>query len=321
MKKFILAIFMAVCASGMHAQTEDVDTVNINVEVPSEELSGDNEEQDIKPNLKNSKKMSAPKSKDNFEDMEAMFRRFNAMAMANQQVETKTDNSKIYFPVEGKRKFWRRHHIVQQISISGLTGDDKDAEEEEPTGKVSGEDYQDQQDKHKDGHLGGSIDLSFLLVPGVIEGDNLRINKFGVGYSLGLIAAFDNQKHYGVTCDFLFKLGVETGYAHKMGIGLDALLGTGKSGGISYEISDDAKDDDDIYADPYTKWCLKYGAQLWIRSSLLSSGIANTNVRLFVRYVYSPNPEPDYETYNGGVIINNWMEESWQIGLALCYEF
>ena len=314
MKKLALAILMAVCVSGMHAQTNN--DGNVNVEA-TDSLSGANEAN----SPKNSDAQNI-KSKDNFDEMASMFRQFNAMAMANQQVETKTDYSNICFPVEGKRKFWRRHHIVQQISISGLTGNDKDAEEEEPaTSNVDADEYQDEQNKHDAGHFGGSIDLSFLFVPGVIEGDNLRINKFGAGYSLGLIAAFDNQKHYGTTCDFLFKLGVETGYAHKMGFGLDALLGTGKSGGISYDIDDDMKDEDEIYADPYTKWCLKYGAQLWIRSGLLSSAIANTNVRLFIRYVYSPNPEPDFETYDGGITINNWMEESWQVGLALCYEF
>jgi hypothetical protein len=320
MKKFVLAIFMAVCASGMHAQTKDVDTVNINVEAPSEELSDSTGATDSKSSKK--AKIEKKTSKDNLEEMASLLRQFNAIAMANQQ--EKTDYSKIYFPVEGKNKFMRRHHVVQQMALSLMGGGDNDSDEDDgsPVSNLSDEDYSDQQEKY-DGkpNFGFSVDLSFLFIPGVIEGDNLRINKFGAGYSLGLVAAFDKQEHYGVSCDFLLKLGAETGYAHKMGIGMDLLFGTGKSGGMSYDVPDNLKDDDDIYAESYSSWCLKYGTQLWVRSSLLSSGINNTNVRLFIRYVYSKNPNPETERYEGGTTINNWMEESWQVGLQLCYEF
>lgn len=312
MKKFVLAIiFMAVCASGMHAQT-DVDTVNINVEATSEELSNANGASGSK-----SSKIEKKESIDNYEYGVASLQKFNAVALANQRAATSPNER--YFPLERKSKY----HHVQKLYVSFMGGGDDDGEDNTSCSakNFSNDEYEEQQEKFNKGNFGISVDYSFGIYPGTIEGDNIKINKYGFGYDLGVVAAFDNQEHYGVTCDFLLKAGIETGYGHKMGIGFDLLGGTGKSGGMSYYLDDDLKDWDDIDTDSYSKWCLKYGAQLWIRTSILSTGIKNSNIRLFIRYVNSPNPGPEQEPYKGGVKLNNWLKESWQYGLQLCYEF
>jgi hypothetical protein len=315
-RKFFAIIFMAVCASGMHAQTEDVDTVNINVEVPSEELSGDNEA-DSSPKSSKKPKVEKKTSIDNYEYGVASLQKFNSMAMANQKTDVPNER---YFPLDGKKS---KYHRVQKLYISFMGGSDNDGGDDTSCSaqNFSSDDYEDQQENFNKGNFGISIDYSFGIYPGAVDGDSIKINKYGFGYDLGLVAAFDKQDHYGITCDFLLKAGIETGYGHKMGIGFDFLGGTGKSGGMSYYLDDDLKDWDDIDSEPYSKWCLKYGAQLWIRTSLLSTGIKNSNIRLFIRYVNSLNPGPEQEPYEGGVKLNNWLKESWQYGLQLCYEF
>ncbi len=268
---------------------------------------------------------------DNYEDVAGMVGHFNSLALANQASST-DDYKNILFPVEGKSKFMQKHHVTQRLEISMIVGKDKNENIEEDASS----DFQDNSDgvdnlsKYENKtNFGLNIGYSLVFVPGHIEGDQLRLNKFGFGYSAGLVASFDKQDYYGVTCDFLLKLGVETGNGHQMGIGIDALVGTGKScGNLYYSGLDDSSGnnepaDESVYedwAEPYTAWCFKYGAQLWVRSNLLRTSLSNTDIRLFARYVYSVNPNNINELEKYG-IDDVWSGESWQFGITFCYSF
>lgn len=225
---------------------------------------------------------------------------------------TVPDPGTIVKPIMGKSKFARSHYIYQTVDISTIAGSDKDshaassgndAADGAAAGLLSGL------------NLGLNIGYSLIFVPGKINGDNLEFNRFGFAYSTGLVASFDRQDDSEVTCDFLFKLGIESGNGHALGIGIDGLIGGGKTLGALYDFSDDNPEPED-----YTAWCFKYGAQLWIKTNLLSTSIKNTDVLIFARYVHSvdPNRNVDFQSQN---VYNYWMEESWQFGITLRYNF
>ena len=143
-------------------------------------------------------------------------------------------------------------------------------------------------------------------------------NNFGFAVNTGFIFAYDRQKRYDTTFDFLWKLGLEAGYQHTMGVELDFLLGTGKTCG-DYVFTTNDENNPEIEV-PYTSWCMKYGFQLSLRSNILRMQIKDTDVRLFARYVYSKNPENEQELWNDGIDCL-WKEESWSFGLSFCYSF
>ena len=299
-KVFMAMFIMTFCVCGMQAQSNN----------ESEEIA-----EDTTPKTK-------PKS-DNYEDIAKLLQQLNS---ANFKQKTTDDYKNILYPIEGKSKFARRHHMIQQLEISALGGSDNDQDFSEgtPIGNQGSRDYDNDRYEGKM-NFGLNIGYSFVCIPGHIEGNQLRVNKFGFGYSLGLITSFDKQDHYGVTCDFLGKIGVEAGNGHQMGVGVDFLLGSGKScGNFYYPIDEndsgaDYYDDEDL-TEPYTAWCFKYGAQLWVRSNLLKTSIGNTDVRLFARYVYSVDPHKN-STISNNTVENYWVEESWQFGLTFCYTF
>jgi len=118
----------------------------------------------------------------------------------------------------------------------------------------------------------------------------------------------------------MLKLGIETGYGHNMGIGFDILLGTGKSAG-DYVIYYNDDGEIESLSQPFTKWCFKRGAQFWVRTGMLGTALKNTDIRLFARYVYSQEPDPDPDIAESPGIFTVWQEESWQFGLTFCYTF
>lgn len=299
MKKIFLAIFMVVWANGMFAQTFDkVNEVN-----DSTEVAPTPEEPAVEPAAS-----SNPK-----EEMMRMWATFQQYAIAAQRDTTPIITR---VPLTGRHKFARHNYITQRLEISLIGGKDGDLDEGRTGGTTIGGDDDDQQND-EDVNFGLNVGYSVVIVPGRINGDMLELNKLGWGYSFGIIASFDHQKDYGTTCDFLAKIGIEAGNGHKMGIGFDALIGTGKTAGDYIVMS---KVDNDYFDFPYTSWCFKYGAQLWVRSSLLHASIENTDIRLFARYVYSKNPEDEMELIQSG-IIPEWKEESWSFGLTFCYNF
>lgn len=299
MKKIVLLALMAVCANGMFAQTEDGEANETANEIVN------------KPKAKFSE-MSK-------EDMAKLWKAFQSYAMESQN-DTTPDLSEV--PVYGKTKFMRRNYISQRLEISIIGGTDNDLEDSD--GLKSSYKTSDDVDDAKDGksyfNYGLNIGYSVVIVPGKVNGDMLKLNRFGLGYSFGLVASFDRQEHYGTTCDVLAKIGAEAGNGHKLGIGVDFLVGGGKTAGeYEFDVEDD-KGNVENEVLPYTSWCFKYGAQLWVRSKLLSVSLKDTDVRLFARYVYSVNPEDEDALAKSGIACN-WMEESWSFGLTFCYTF
>ena len=240
-------------------------------------------------------------------------------------------------PIQGRTKFTRRHHIFQRLEISAMGGSDQQED-------LDMDDHSDQLENGQNSdpnqvHLGLNFGYSLGFIPGRIVDDKLRLNSFGFGYSFGFIAAVDSQEKFGATCDFLAKLGVETGYNHAFGIGIDALIGGGTSAvTMAFDASDDASTDainapdapdapDASYSQPMTdydtRWCLKYGFQISLRSNLLHANIKNTDVRIFARYIYSVDPTNDNDFMFDGKQIGYyvWSPDSWQIGLSFCHEF
>ena len=295
---------MMVWVNGMFAQT-NVEFQELN---DTTEVAPDNPE--VEP-------QSQPATGNtDMEEIKALLQKFNESALAEQQLK-KLDYSRIYKPLYGKRD---RFYKFQQLEISILAGTDKKEDE----------DHQDEMDEAKKGNdinpgksvnTGFNVSWSMGFIPGKIEGDSLHLNRFGFGYSLGVLAAMDSQEKYGTTFDLMAKIGVETGYGHAMGAGADLLFGTGKSA-VTMEVPLTA---DYIYTEHDTEWCFKYGFQLWIRTSLLHANIKNTNVRFFVRYVYSKDPTDDADLdFNDDGFLSGyyiWNPESWQVGLTFCYEF
>ena len=220
------------------------------------------------------------------------------------------------FPVMGKTKFAQSHYIYQTVEVSTIAGKDKDPDNGDEGEDVNHDGKNDNiPDVISNLNLGMNIGYSLIFVPGTIKGDQLEINRFGFAYSTGFIAAFDRQDNYDVTCDFLGKLGVETGNGHALGIGVDFLFGGGKSAGTIYDL-----DDEELTPEHYTMWCLKYGAQVWLKTNLFTTSIKNTDVLAFARFVHSQNPMNDQELLNYN-LVNQWVEESWQFGVTLRYRF
>lgn len=237
-------------------------------------------------------------------------------------------NTRVSVPIQGKSRFARRHLIYQELGISTIAGKDKDMDSDDSDGdsKGSGSKLSGLPDLQNQLNFGLNVDYTLKFVPGTIKGDMLELNRMGFAYSLGLVAAFDHQDKYEVTCDFMGKFGVETGNNHPLGVGFDALVGTGKSSGSLYFIDDaddgknDDDDDDDDDDDPihYTAWCFKFGGQFWVKTNLLTSGLKNTDILLFARFVYSVDPHNDKNDNN---VISIWNEESWSFGVTLRYRF
>ena len=299
---------MVVCVNGMFAQTNN----EIN---DSDIVSGESVKHEA---TTTNKSQSFTK-----EDMVKLWKEFQNYAAEAQNEERVTLSS---VPISGKTKFTRRHYITQRLEISVIGGSDTDNEESGELHAVykNEDDVDETLREGTNFNYGLNIGYSLVLVPGQINGEMLELNKLGFGYSLGFVASFDRQDYYGTTCDILSKIGIEAGNGHKMGIGLDFLIGTGKSAGeYSFFLKDENPDGNNEIEQkdlPYTSWCLKYGGQLWVRSNLLKASIKNTDIRLFARYVYSKNPEDENKLMDNGIICN-WMTESWNFGLTFCYTF
>lgn len=302
-RKFYIVLCMMVCVNGMFAQTSesnvDQDTTEVSPPAHPEVEPAD--------------------SNNDMKELIHLLRAFHENALAEQQL-AKPDYTKQYVPAYGKG-FWRKHQITQRLEISILGGAD---DQEDP------DDNQDYADDLRSGdesndthgtHFGFNVGYSLVFVPGKLEGDQLRLNRFGFGYSLGFIASVDHQDKYNTTCDILSKIGIEAGNHHAMGIGVDFLIGTGTSA-VTAVFEEMGANGNDLYGYD-TEWCLKYGFQLWVRSNLLHANIKNTDVRLFARYVHSKDPTNDNDFVVEGKELGYylWSPDSWQFGLTFCYDF
>jgi len=336
MKKKILFIMLGimVCVNGMYAQTSDEPKINTVAPQVSEDEDSlvaeaprfdadDEPEADDAPKARTAKPKhkKVAQTRDNMEELKELLREFNKNALAESQQE-QPDYDNMYVPIKGRTKFTRRNYITQRLEISVLGGSDKAEDPEDDGGGMA--DYKDDvksgdtDDPHSF-NMGLNVGYSLVFVPGHIEGDRLKLNRFGFAYSLGFIASVDKQDKYGATCDLLTKIGVETGNGHAMGIGADLLVGSGTSPvTMCFDLGEDGE-----FTDYDTRWCLKYGFQLWVRSNLLHANIKNTDIRLFARYVTSIDPTDDNDFIIDGRDCGYymWSPDSWQFGLTFCYNF
>ena len=221
----------------------------------------------------------------------------------------------ILMPIAGKTKFARSHYIYQTVDISTLGGSNKSHDDPDEDASKAGAAAERVGDLLSDMHFGMNFGYSIIFVPGEIKGDMLEINRFGFAYSTGFLASFDRQKDCDVACDFHAKIGVEAGTEHVLGVGINGLIGGGKSLGAIYDL------DFNVETEPqdYTAWCFKCGAEIWLKTNLLSTAIKNTDVLIFARFVYSKDPQTI--EYDPKTNYNFWMEEAWKFGVTVRYKF
>jgi len=248
---------------------------------------------------------------------------YKELARAIQEISLQNEKEQVQEPIVHRRtdSFSRHVHTSQRLGIAVLGGTDNDSEDTSTLKNNYNTDEDEQEAAENDGQFneGLSLDYTFSFILGRTDKNNIFTpNKFGFSVNTGFVFAFDKQNRYGTTFDFLFKLGLETGYEHPLGLEFDFLLGTGKScGDFIYTVvnEDGAEEDMNI---PYTEWCLKRGFQLSVRSNLLHTQIKNTDIRLFVRYIDSKNPKDDAQLSKDG-ITNKWQEQGWSFGLLFSY--
>ena len=316
MKKLLFVAFMAMFCLGSAAQNEYESEVDEFVEVDSTEV----EEQSGSKT-----KHTVPKQDDSavtaqLAEVSALINQLKELTLnGGDSVVDVREFTDIYKPIRGKSKFARRHYIYQTLDISPSINHDHDSDQPEYTSK--GQEVDDDQLSSPIGY-GLNFGYSLYFVPGREENEQLRLNRMGVAYNLGLVFSVGKQDKYGVTCNFLLKTGIETGNGHPMGIGFDILGGYGKSTGDCYLTVYDENDEDDL-AQPYTEWCWQYGAQLWLRTNLLKTAINNAEMLIFARLVRSVNPNngesvriDDKTSFD-----NYWKEEQWSFGATFRYYF
>jgi hypothetical protein len=176
-------------------------------------------------------------------------------------------------------------------------------------------------------NVGANFGYSVVFVPGYQENDQLLLNRFGFAYSVGVIFQFDNEKKVGVTCDFLGKIGVETGFNKPIGVGVDFLFGGGKTAQAVVDVTNvdfENPDVDDLIITQENLWCAKTGTQLWLRLNFLTKSVNNFDTALFTRFVYSFRPYSDAEYAHRAEMYDEiafWQHESWSFGFTMTYFF
>ena len=299
-KLFLIALCAMLCFGSASAQQIDSDEV-----APTEIVDSTPQ----KPARKHVPEYVKQEDESVKAQLEALSQKLNQLLLS--QEDTVKIPEDIYVPIKGKNKFTRRNHIYQTLDVSPTISTDKNTELPESTsnGKEIDEDQ---------------LDSPTVFVPGRIENDQLKLNRMGFAYNVGLVASFSRQEKYGTTCNFLLKTGIETGNGHMMGIGFDLLGGYGKSTGDTYLIVYDKNTDEDDLASPYTEWCWQYGAQLWMRCNFLQPVMKNTEMLVFARCVKSKRPGDlnDTEFVSDTWSYDNyWKDESWSFGIIIRYKF
>ncbi len=239
------------------------------------------------------------------------------LAVLTKNGEAVTDDSEKerYAPLKGRSKFTRRNYIYQTLDVSPHVSTDNDPNL--PAQTSNGKDVDTKQLESPTG-FGMNFGYSLIFVPGHVEGDKLLLNKMGFAYSIGASTSFSKQDKYGTTCNFLLKLGIEAGNGHALGFGFDFLGGYGKSAGDSYQLEYQDYEEDDL-AEPYTKWCWQYGSQVWMRTNLIKTVLANTEILIFAKFIVSVDPTNDETMIKGYDYF--WKDETWSFGVTFRYRF
>ena len=273
------------------------------------------------------------------EDLQALIAVLNNQT-GNEKRNVLPAENNIFVPLNKKGKF-TGHHVCQRLELSVLGGKDKSAQDyalsemgidqskSEGIEKAgSDQEFTDNLiDKTSGFNIGANFGYSVVFVPGYQEDNQLLLNRFGFAYSAGIIFQFDNDKKSGVTCDFLGKVGIETGFNKAIGVGVDFLFGGGKTAQAVIDFSDvnfDDPDVDDLVITQENLWCAKAGTQLWLRLNFLTKSVKNFDTAVFTRFVYSFQPYSEDEK-NDRIIsydeIPFWQNEAWSFGVTMTYFF
>lgn len=215
-----------------------------------------------------------------------------------------------------RRKFLKNVYIYPTLDVSPTVSSNKlKAENQVEDGAGNG-----RSDTESTDATGFGLDFgtSVIFVPASIENEQLRLNSVGFAFSLGAITSFARSHRYGTVCDFLLKLGVELGNGHRVGIGADALWGYGKGVGDVYMSKNIVDENEPVKVVPYTEWGWERGVQVWMKTNLFNTSIfAKTEMLIFARLVYTPNPEVMTEV--SMVHHNVWKSEQWMFGITFRY--
>ncbi len=273
------------------------------------------------------------------DDLESIATLLNNLVSGKKQNILATDQEvRVPIPKHGKIN---GHYVCQRLELSVLA--DKSETSKDKANKLLGGVLEGQSGSSgSDGKILGGLDgktdglgvganfgYSLVFVPGHKEegSDEILLNRFGFAYSVGLISQFDHEKNSGVTCDFLGKFGVETGFNKAIGVGLDFLFGGGKTAqtvlDFTYVNENDPRPED-LVVSSESIWCGKAGAQLWLRLNFLTASVNNFDTALFSRFVYSYRPYNNKSELNRMSTYNElpvWQHEAWSFGFAMTYFF
>lgn len=189
----------------------------------------------------------------------------------NKRQNIMSSTGKMFVPLTHKGKF-SGHHICQRLELSILGEKNKSSEDLALSELGLAQQKQDGIEKASEDQnfmnnlsdkaagigVGANFGYSVVFVPGYQEGDQLLLNRFGFAYSTGLIFQFDSEKKTGVTCDFLGKVGVETGFNKPIGVGVDFLFGGGKTAQTVVDFTNvdlENPDVDDLVITQESLWC------------------------------------------------------------------
>ena len=273
------------------------------------------------------------------EDLQALIAVLNNQT-GNEKRNVLPAENNIFVPFKNKGK-WNGHYVCQRLELSFLGEKGKSANDmasealditSQTDSKLTGDNsvgnYANQLGLDGAGlGLGANFGYSLVFIPGSKEGDELLLNRYGFGYSVGVIVQFDNEKDAGVTCDMLGKIGIETGFNKAIGVGVDFLFGGGKTTECTIDFYDVDWTDpqiEDVEVTSESQWCGKVGAQFWVRLNFLTKSVKNFDTALFSRFVYSFRPYGE-EEFNRRVNVDMelpaWQYESWGFGFTATYFF
>jgi len=273
-------------------------------------------------------------------DLQSVVALLNNTVGDNKQNKLGTEPS-VAVPFHKHRKI-NGHHVCQRLELS-IMGDKSESSMDlanklfggalAVAGKIGGdadENFAEKMESKTGGlGLGANFGYSLVFIPGYREDGaaELELNRFGFGYSVGLISQFDHEKNAGLSWDFLGKVGIETGFNKAIGVGIDLLFGGGKTTQTVVDFGDvnfEDPDPNDLDISSESLWCAKAGTQLWLRLNFLTKSINNFDTALFSRFVYSFRPYSENEMLERMMDDDEcpvWQYEAWSFGFTMTYFF
>ena len=293
MKKIYFIAIAIFCVQGIWAQMEEMDSVP--VPAPSE-----SSKEAVKSQVRKQKEADVQEMKKQLEEMNNLF---NEMKSFYQKDDFNPETPIYKPPVKGK------HYRYQVLTFAPMGGVSKDKGDNIlPLSGVAEERFDDADEQtDQQSSFGLNFGWEMINVWGKNTENGFQLNKYGFAWSYGFIGDYKVQGSEHLF-SFMGKIGVEAGNSHRMGIGIDALVGFGKGFGFEYDL--DFPEDD---PDSYSKWCPKVGFQISVRTGIIKSVVKNADMNLFLRYdrlFSSDGFDAKKNTYKFG------HEEEWNVGMV-----